>query len=63
MEEWRSRCPIVRFRRHLLDAAIGTDEQLKKIETRVEELIAAAAQYGLDSPWPSPEEAVEDVFA
>lgn len=63
MEEWRTRCPIVRFRRYLLDAAIVTDEQIEKTEKRVEALIAAAAQYGLDSPWPSPEEAVEDVFA
>jgi len=63
MEEWRSRCPIARFRRHLLDAAIATDEQLETIEKQAEALIAAAAQYGLDSPWPSPEEAIEDVFA
>jgi pyruvate dehydrogenase E1 component alpha subunit len=62
MEEWRSRCPIVRFRRHVLDAAIATDEQLAKVEKQVEARIAAAAQYGLDSPWPSPEEAIEDVF-
>jgi pyruvate dehydrogenase E1 component alpha subunit len=63
MEEWRSRCPIARFRRHLLDAAIATDDQLEKIEKQAGALIAAAAQYGLDSPWPSPEEALEDVFA
>jgi TPP-dependent pyruvate/acetoin dehydrogenase alpha subunit len=63
MEEWRSRCPIARLRRNILDAAIATDEQLEKIEKQVEALIAAAVQYGLDSPWPSPEEAIEDVFA
>jgi len=63
MEEWRSRCPIARFRRHLLDAAIATDAQLETLEKQVEALIAAAAQYGLDSPWPAPEEAIEDVFA
>jgi len=63
MEEWRNRCPIARLRRHLLGAAIATDAQLEKIETQAQALIAAAAQYGLDSPWPSPEEALEDVFA
>ena len=63
MEEWRARCPIVQFRRHLLDARVATDERLKEIELQVEAAIAAAAQYGLDSPWPAPEEAVEDVFA
>jgi pyruvate dehydrogenase E1 component alpha subunit len=63
MEEWRNRCPIARLRRHLLDAAIATDAQLEQIETQAQAVIAAAAQYGLDSPWPSPEEAMEDVFA
>jgi pyruvate dehydrogenase E1 component alpha subunit len=63
MEEWRNRCPIARLRRHLLGAAMATDAQLEKIETQAQALIAAAAQYGLDSPWPSPEEALEDVFA
>ena len=63
MEEWRNRCPIARLRRHLLGAAMATDAQLEKIETQAQALIAAAAQYGLDSPWPSPEEAIEDVFA
>jgi pyruvate dehydrogenase E1 component alpha subunit len=63
MEEWRNRCPIARLRRHLLGAAIATGDQLEKIETQAQAMIAAAAQYGLDSPWPSPEEALEDVFA
>jgi pyruvate dehydrogenase E1 component alpha subunit len=63
MEEWRARCPIVRFRRHLLQAGAATEERLKEIELQAEAAIAAAAQYGLDSPWPAPEEAIEDVFA
>ena len=63
MEEWRARCPIVQFRRHLLDARVATDERLTEIESQVAAAVAAAAQYGLDSPWPAPEEAVEDVFA
>ena len=63
MEAWRLRCPIARFRRHLLEAGIASEERLKEIEARAEATIAAAVQYGLDSPWPSPEEALEDVFA
>jgi pyruvate dehydrogenase E1 component alpha subunit len=63
MEEWRTRCPIARLRRHLLDAGLVADEKLAEIEARAEAAIAAAAQYGLDSPWPSPDEALQDVFA
>ncbi|HSB73166.1 MAG TPA: thiamine pyrophosphate-dependent dehydrogenase E1 component subunit alpha [Candidatus Methylomirabilis sp.] len=63
MEAWRLRCPIARFRRHLLETGIAPEDRLKEIEARAEATIATAAQYGLDSPWPSPEEALEDVFA
>ena len=63
MEAWLARCPIARLRRHLLEAGIATEERLRDMEARAEAAIAAAAQYGLDSPWPSPEEALEDVFA
>lgn len=63
MEAWLARCPIARLRRHLLDAGIATEEQLREVEARAESTIAAAAQFGLDSPWPSPDEALEDVFA
>jgi TPP-dependent pyruvate/acetoin dehydrogenase alpha subunit len=63
MEEWRARCPIVRFRRHLLQTGVAAEARLVEIEAQAEAAIAAAAQYGLDSPWPASEEAVEDVFA
>ena len=63
MEEWRARCPIARFRRHLLNAGIATEARLGEMEARAMAAIAEAAQFGLDSPWPSPEEALQDVFA
>ena len=62
MEEWRARCPMARFRRHLLEAGIVTGERLTAMESRAEAVIAGAARYGLDSPWPSPDEALQDVF-
>jgi TPP-dependent pyruvate/acetoin dehydrogenase alpha subunit len=63
MEEWRARCPIARLRQHLLEGGAATEERLGEVEARAESTIAAAAQFGLDSPWPSPEEALQDVFA
>jgi len=63
MEEWLARCPIARLRRQLLAEGTLTEEAAQAVEARVETTIAAAAQFGLDSPWPSPEEAIEDVFA
>jgi TPP-dependent pyruvate/acetoin dehydrogenase alpha subunit len=62
MDKWLQRCPIARLRRHLLEGAAATAEELQEVETRAKSTIAAATQFGLDSPWPSPEEALEDVF-
>ncbi len=63
MEEWRARCPIARLRRHLLDGGAAAEDRLREAEAQAESTIATAAQFGLDSPWPSPEEALQDVFA
>jgi len=63
MDAWQARCPIARFRRHLIDTALATEECLAAVEARAAATIAEATQYGLDSPWPSPDEAIEDVFA
>jgi acetoin:2,6-dichlorophenolindophenol oxidoreductase subunit alpha len=62
MEEWRGRCPIARLRKRLLAAGALTEAAAAAIEARAESAIAQAATFGLDSPWPSPEEALQDVF-
>jgi pyruvate dehydrogenase E1 component alpha subunit len=63
MEAWRARCPIARFREHLLAGGLATPDEVQQAEARAEAAIAAAVQFGLDSPWPAPDEALEDVFA
>ena len=63
MEAWRARCPIARLRKRLLADGALTEVAAAAVEARAETTIAAAVQYGLDSPWPSPEEALQDVFA
>lgn len=63
MDEWLQRCPIARLRRRLLEGSAAAEGRLQEVEARAESTIAAAAQFGLESPWPSPEEALQDVFA
>ncbi|HYL81790.1 MAG TPA: thiamine pyrophosphate-dependent dehydrogenase E1 component subunit alpha [Candidatus Acidoferrum sp.] len=62
MEEWRARCPVARLRIRLLADGALTEEEAGSIEARAETTIAEAAQFGLDSPWPQPEDALHDVF-
>lgn len=63
MADWRTRCPIQRFRQHLLDRGLATEAAVKEVEARAQAAIAAATEYGLQSPWPAAEEALQDVFA
>lgn len=62
MEEWLGRCPIKGFRQRLLEEKILTPEEDEAIAQRVQTLIEEAVRFGQESPFPSPEEAIEDLF-
>jgi len=61
-EYWRSKDPIIRFSKKLIDAGILTEEKLKMLEEEVVREINEAEQFALNSPYPSPESAYEDVY-
>jgi pyruvate dehydrogenase E1 component alpha subunit len=62
LDEWRKRDPIIRLREALI--ASGTSpEDLRGIESVVEEEVEAAVERALSAPEPSIEEALQDVFA
>jgi TPP-dependent pyruvate/acetoin dehydrogenase alpha subunit len=62
-EEWRSRCPIARFRKFMVDEQ-GIDEaRLVALETEVAADIADAITFAIDSPLPVPETALLKVYA
>jgi 2-oxoisovalerate dehydrogenase E1 component len=55
--------PLVRFRQRLIDSALATDEQLKKIEAEVRLEVDAANSYAKSCVAPSSDELYKDVFA
>lgn len=55
--------PIPKFRRTLIGGGNMTDEVAQEIEERVKAEMAAAVAFGLASPLPAPEEALNYVFA
>lgn len=62
-EEWRSRCPIARFRALLVDEQ-GIDEaRLVALEAEVAAEITDAITFAIDSPLPVPETALLKVYA
>jgi len=63
VEEWLKKDPILRFRARLLETGTLTDEEVNKIEKEVFTAVEEAVKFALESPYPEPKEALEDVYA
>jgi len=62
IEAWMKRDPIKKLQTVLLESKQVSMDELKKIEEQVAEEVEKAVEYALNSPFPSPEEAIENVF-
>ena len=60
---WKARCPVARYRKHLLEATGVEEDRLTSLEAAVAAEVAEAVTFALDSPLPSPETALLKVFA
>ena len=63
VELWKTRCPIARLRRSLIDARIVREAELRAIDDEVEELAAEAVRFAEQSAWPDPSTAANHVYA
>ncbi len=63
LDYWRERDPIGRFGRHLVEAGVATEARLEELARRAREDVDEAAAYALESPYPDPAEAEQDVYA
>lgn len=63
LEAWRAKDPVKRFEAYLLERKLMTKKTAEQIEQDVQAELAAAVTYAEESPWPAPEEAVNEVFA
>jgi acetoin:2,6-dichlorophenolindophenol oxidoreductase subunit alpha len=60
---WEARDPLPRFERYLREHAILTDDQMADIGLSIDGDLEDAVAFADASPYPAPEEALEDVFA
>jgi pyruvate dehydrogenase E1 component alpha subunit len=63
VEEWLAKDPIKRFREKLLQTKTLTEAEIQRIENEVSAEIEEAAKFAMESPYPEPEEALDDVYA
>jgi 2-oxoisovalerate dehydrogenase E1 component len=59
---WHDRDPIIVLREKLLAEKLCTAEQLDEVKDKAFAAIETATQFGLDSPWPKPEDLEKDVY-
>ncbi|MEW6266768.1 MAG: thiamine pyrophosphate-dependent dehydrogenase E1 component subunit alpha [Thermodesulfobacteriota bacterium] len=63
IEAWKLRCPIKRFREHILSRGIAPEDELDKIVEAVKEEVRDAFTFAQESPYPPAEEALLNVYA
>lgn len=63
VEEWKARCPILRFQKFAAESGRVSTAELKKIEEETAAELEAAVQFARESPLPDTSEVTEDVYA
>ena len=63
VKKWQEEDPIGILERHLLAEKIASDEELRKIDERVELVLRDAIEFAENSPEPSIDELFKDMYA
>jgi TPP-dependent pyruvate/acetoin dehydrogenase alpha subunit len=63
IDDWKTRDPIVRFKKVLVEAKKMTDEEVEAIDQQAKATIDQAAEEALSFPEPSPENMEDEVYA
>jgi 2-oxoisovalerate dehydrogenase E1 component len=63
VELWKTRCPIQRLRRLLVEESLAGEPELEAIDEEVESQILDAVQSAESSAWPNPATAADHLYA
>ncbi len=63
VEEWKMRCPLIRFQKFAAESGRISAAELKKIEQETAAELEAAVKFARESPLPDSSEVTEDVYA
>jgi pyruvate dehydrogenase E1 component alpha subunit len=59
---WMEKCPLKRFRAHLLENSIAGEKELDAIDERARQEVAEAAEFALASPEPDPAHVMDGMY-
>ena len=59
---WQEKCPIPRLRDEVISRGLVTTDELAAMEADINAIVEDAVRFAEESPYPNPQEALEDVF-
>ena len=62
VEEYRGKDPLASILKTMADQKFASEEELKQINDRVEKAVADSVKFAEESPWPSDDEVLKDVY-
>lgn len=63
LETWKRRCPVAVFEAGLLKEGALTQAERQAIEGRTLARVEEAVRFAMDSPYPQPQDSLEDVYS
>ena len=63
LEAWKRKCPVAAFESKLLRRRILTPAKVKSINETILMQVEEAHAFALDSPYPQPEDALQDIYS
>jgi len=62
LEEYRGKDPIQQLLKTIYDRKIASEEQIKNIDSRVEQAVAESVKFAEESPFPDDSEVLKDIY-
>ena len=63
VDEWNKKDPIVKYKTHLIENKLASEEELDEIDRKSLDAVEASVKFAMESPEPTLESAFEDIFA
>ena len=63
VDSWKARDPVLLHRQWILEEEVAGEDQIVAIETEVQSIVDAAAEFAKNSPWPDGATATAHVFS
>ena len=63
VDEWKKKDPIVKYKNHLIENKLASEEELDDIDRKSMDAVEASVKFAMESPEPTLESAFEDIFA